>query len=710
MSEAATERAEAAHGSGVVRIERQGGVALIVIDNPPVNASSQAVRQALLDAVCAADAEADVTAMVIACAGRTFVAGADVREFGRTGLEPVLPQVVQRIEDAGKPVVAALHGTALGGGFEIALGCHARIMAPDAFVGLPEVTLGLIPGAGGTQRLPRLIGMVCALGLITGARRVGAAEALALGIADKVAAGDLRAEAAALAASLAGRPMRRLSTLAVPPFDAPAFDAAVTAACRKARGEAAPAVAAECVRLAAALPFGEGMRREREAFTGLIDTDQSKALRHAFFAEREVARVPRLERVTPRSVRTIGVVGAGTMGAGIAAACADAGFPVTVVEANGQALEAGRSRIAALFARQVKSGRITAARGEENSARVTLSADHAALREADLVIEAAFEDMAVKKEIFGVLARVARPGAVLATNTSYLDVDEIAASHGRGGDTIGLHFFSPATVMRLVEVVAPKAAAREAVATGLMVARKLGKIPVVCGVCEGFVGNRILAVWRAVAEMMLEEGALPQDIDAALEAYGMAMGPFAVSDLAGLDIAFARRRSLEATGPAATRERGRYASAVADRLVGAGRLGQKTGAGWYVYPEGKRTVDPDVTALIQAVSAHKGIVRRPIAADAIVRAVRAAMVNEGARILSEGIVPRALDIDVVLMAGYGFPRWRGGPMFEADRIGLDVILADVRAVQTLAGPPFAPAPLLEDLARSKRRFADLAPA
>jgi 3-hydroxyacyl-CoA dehydrogenase len=696
--------------TSVVRIDRQGAVALIIIDNPPVNASSQAVRQGLLDAVVTAEADPAVDAIVIACDGRTFVAGADVREFGRTGLDPILPVVVQRIEDSTKPVVAAIHGTALGGGFEIALACHARVMARDAAVGLPEVKLGLIPGASGTQRLPRLIGMLAAVDIITSGRRVAAPEALTLGIADQVAGADLRGGAAALASSLAsslaGQPLRRLSQHDVPAFDPGAFDAAAATARKKARGQIAPGVAADVVKLAATLPFAEAMAKEREAFMDLVATDQSKALRHAFFAEREVTRVPHLEGVTPRSVGKVGIIGAGTMGAGIAVAFADAGFPVTIVEMSAEAAEAGRKRIAGLWERQIKSGRITAAQRDEKLARVTLSQDYAALADADLVVEAAFEEMPVKKEVFGKLVQVAKPGAVLASNTSYLDVNEIGMSSGRPADTIGLHFFSPANIMRLVEVIEPSAAGKDAVATGVAVAKKLGKIPVVCGVCDGFVGNRILAVWRSITDMMIEDGALPQEIDAALESYGMAMGPFAVADLSGLDIGWARRKRLApARDPNV-----RYASTVADRLCEAGRFGQKTGAGWYVYPDGKRTVDPFVTGLIEQVSAEKGITRRPFPAETIERMVRAAMVNEGARILSEGIVPRALDIDVVLMTGYGFPGWRGGPMFEADQIGLDVILADFRAVQAFAGPGYEPALLLEELAQAKRKFADVTPA
>jgi len=686
-----------------VRIEIHGSVALLLVDNPPVNATSLAVRRELLAAIETAEQDAAIDALVIACAGKTFIAGADVREMDKITADPILPQVVQRIEDCTKPVVAAIHGTALGGGCEIALACHGRLMAPESSMGLPEVKLGLIPGSGGTQRLPRLVGLVAALDIITSGRRVTAAEALSLGLVDRIAGTDLQADAIALARSLAGAPLRRLSQLPVPAADAASVEAAIAAIKKKARGQSAPVVAAEIIRLAAELPFAEALARERAAFLDLIASDQSKALRHAFAAERAVTRVPHLEGVVPHAVESVGIIGAGTMGAGIAVAFADAGFPVTVVETSAEAAEAGRGRVASLWDRQVKSGRITQDERDDKLARVRVVQDYAELSDADLIVEAAFEDMAVKHAIFAKLAAIAKPGAVLASNTSYLDINAIAAGHARPADTIGLHFFSPANVMRLVEVVEPQAASKEAVATGVAVAKKLGKIPVVCKVCDGFVGNRILASWRAIVELMLEDGAFPEEIDAALEAYGMAMGPFAVSDLAGLDIALARRKRLAATrDPAA-----RYPSAIADRLCEAGRFGQKTGAGWYAYKDGKRAVDPFVTQLIEEVAAEKGIKRRPFPAETIQRYVRAAMVNEGARILEEGIVPRALDIDVVLMTGYGFPSWRGGPMFEADQIGLAAILSDMRDVFGFVGKGYEPAPLLEALAARGKGFADL---
>ena len=617
--------------------------------------------------------------------------------------EPLLPDVLDVIESGDKPVVAAIHGTALGGGFEVALACHARIMAQDAAVGLPEVKLGIIPGAGGTQRLPRLVGTLKALDLVTSGRFVKADEAAALGIADEVAQGDLRSAAMALARRLAGREPRRTSALPVPAFDEAAFDKAAQAVAARARGQISPVRAAEAVRLATRLPFAEGLARERAIFSELRDSPQARALRHAFFAEREVTRVPHLDGVKPRPVSAVGVIGAGTMGAGIAVAFADARFTVTVVETSTAAVGAGWDRISGLWDRQVKSGRITEEEKLDKLGRVTVTDDFAALAGMDLVVEAAFEDMAVKHDIFGRLSAIAKPRAVLATNTSYLDIDRIAAATSRAQDIIGLHFFSPANVMRLVEVVEGEASAPDAVATGVAVAKALGKLPVACGVCDGFVGNRILSRYRQVAEFALEDGASPEDVDAVLVGFGFPMGPFAVSDLAGLDIARARRKRLEAQRD----PRVRYASTLADRLCELGRFGQKTGAGWYRYVQGKREADPAVTALIAARLAERGIGAQALDRPRLERRIRATIVNEGARILAEGIVPRALDIDMVLVHGYGYPAWRGGPMFEADEIGTGEILEDMREVHAAFGFGWEPAPLLVEIGEAGRRFGDL---
>jgi 3-hydroxyacyl-CoA dehydrogenase len=688
-----------------VRTENHDGVALILIDNPPVNASSRAVRQGLAAAIEAANKDGAVDAIVIACEGRTFVAGADIREFGKPPLPPGLPDVLSIVEASMKPVVAAVHGTALGGGFELALACHARVLDSHAIVGLPEVKLGLIPGAGGTQRLPRLIGIRAAMDLAASGRQVKADEALALGIADSVVTEGLRQEALALARSLVGRPIRRLSEGAAPPFERAEIDAALVAIAQKSRGQASPMIAAQTVLLASELPFAEGMARERAAFIECLQSDQSKAMRYIFGAEREAPRAPQLEGISPRKVDRVGIIGAGTMGAGIAVAFADAGYKVAVVETSEAAVEAGRKRIAAPWDRQLKSGRLDTGQHQVRNASVSVTADFAALADCDLVVEAAFEDMAVKKDIFARLGAIARPGAVLATNTSYLDVGEIGAASGRPADVIGLHFFSPANIMRLVEVVEAPASAKDAVATGVAVAKKLGKIAVVCGVCDGFIGNRILAHWRPIVDMMVEDGAAPQGVDGALEEFGFAMGPFAVGDLAGLDIGWARRKRLAPT----LNPNVRYAATIADELCALGRFGQKTGAGWYSYSGGKRAIDPLVEGLIEKVRAQKHREQRVFSNETIQRLVRAAIVNEGAKVLSDGIARRPLDIDVVLINGYGYPAWRGGPMFEADALGLGRVLADIEEAHAFAGAGYEPAPLIVKLAREGRRFADLAP-
>jgi 3-hydroxyacyl-CoA dehydrogenase len=688
-----------------VRLVVEDGLAWILVDNPPVNAASQPVRAGIAAALEDAVADPAVGAVVLACEGSTFVAGADIREFGKPPVPPLLPDLLRAVEASPKPVVAALHGTALGGGFELAMACHARVAAPGAAVGLPEVKLGLIPGAGGTQRLPRLVGALAALDMITSGRTVKAPEALSLGIVDAVAKGDLRAEAAALARGLAGTPPRRTLDRTVAPVDPAVFDAAVAKVAARARGQVAPLRAADAVRLSFSAPADEGLARERAIFLDLVGSPQSAALRHLFFAEREAARVPLLEGAKGRPVARAGVVGGGTMGAGIAVCFADAGIPATVVETGEAAAAAARGRVAALYERQVKSGRITPPQRDERLGRIAVTTSYADLSDADLVVEAAFEDMAVKADVFSRLAAATQPDVVLATNTSALDVDAIAAASGRPAAVIGLHFFSPANVMRLVEVVRGAASSREALATGVALARRLGKLPVVCGNADGFVGNRILAVWRQVAEFAVEDGALPHEVDAALEAFGLAMGPFAVSDLAGLDIGWARRKRLAPTRDPAQR----YASAVADALCERGRFGQKAGAGWYRYRDGRREVDPEVVALVEETSARQGIARRPVAADLIQRRVRAAMVNEGAKILAEGVVANPAAIDLVLVHGYGYPAWRGGPMFEADTLGLPAVLNDVQEMHAAFGRGWEPAPLLVSCAQDGSRFADLPP-
>jgi 3-hydroxyacyl-CoA dehydrogenase len=639
------------------------GVLVVTIDNPPVNAASVDMRQGLFAAIDHAAATQEITGVVITGAGKTFVGGADIREFGKPMTEPLLPQLVNHIEESGKPVVAAINGAALGGGLEIALGCHHRIVSPAAKLGLPEVKLGIVPGAGGTQRLPRLAGVVAAAEMAATGRLAGAEEAQKLGIVDAVADDDLVAQAIASARALAGKPPPRTGELPVATVDTEAFDKMAAKVLARARGQDAPAEALRLARSAGERTLAEGLVDERATFIRLRDSDQAKALRHVFFAERAAAKVDGLEGVEPRTVRTIGIVGLGLMGSGIAVAALDAGYRVTGVETTAEAAQKGRERIAGLLDRNVASGRLDTAGREQRLSHLITSDRMEELASVDLVIEAVFDDLAVKTELFKRLDAIVRPDAVLATNTSYLDPDALATATTRPERVVGLHFFSPANIMRLVEVVNCARTAPDVLATALAVAKKLGKLPIVSGVTEGFIGNSIFSACRREAEFLLEDGALPQDIDAAMEGFGFAMGPFAVFDLAGLEISWARRKRL-----AATRDpNGRYVE-IADRLCETGRFGQKAGRGWYAYPEGKRTVDPEVTALIEAARAKKGITERGIDAQEIVSRLLGAMAAEGDRLLAGRIAQRASDIDLVMINGYGFPAHKGGPMFVAGRV------------------------------------------
>lgn len=643
-----------------VSLERRGATALIWIDNPPVNAASHAVRAGIVEKLGEADADPSVSAVVLIARGATFTAGADIKEFGQPPREPFLPDVCQAIEDSAKPVLAALHGTALGGGLELALAAHGRIIAADGQVGLPEVKLGVIPGAGGTQRLPRLAGVPAAVGIAASGRRVSATEALALGIVDRIAEGALDEDAVRFAQTLAGKPPRRTGRLGVPSFDRDALEEEIAAVEGKARGQLSPSLAARTVLLAADLPFEKGTAEERRRFETLLHSPQAEALRHVFAAERKAGKVPGLENAAPGEIRTVGVVGIGLMGAGIAVSFLDAGFTVRAVEQDERRAEAGRQRIEALYARAMKSGRVTETAKAERVSRLAVFAERTELAPCDLVIEAVFDDLGVKQALFRELSGIVRPDAVLATNTSYLDPDRIAEAASHPERVIGLHFFSPANIMRLVEVVRAAKTVPDVLATGLAVAKRLGKLGVMSGVCEGFIGNRLFTVYRRECDFMLEDGALPQEIDEAIEEYGFPMGPYAVNDLAGLEISWARRkREAASRDPAA-----RYV-AIADRLCEMGRFGQKTGQGYYRYESGRREVDPLVSQLVEEASREKGIARRAIAPDEIVERVLSAIVAEGRAILAEGIALRASDIDLVLINGYGYPAWRGGPMFEA---------------------------------------------
>lgn len=685
----------------VVSLERHGRVAVIRVDNPPVNAISAAVRQGIVDALAEAAGDDGIAAIVLAASGRTFMAGADIAEFGKPPEPPVLSEVVDALEASGKPVVAALFGSALGGGLELALGCHHRVAARDTRLGLPEVTLGLIPGAQGTQRLPRLAGVPKALEMIVSGKPIGAAEACDAGIVDEIAEGDPVEVAVAFAAKVEAP--RRLSEMAVPAEGASPEDfAAFRAAARKrTRGFSAPERAIRAVEAAVALPFAQGARRERELFLECLADPQSAALRHAFFAERAAARVPGIDKATPRrTIATVAVIGGGTMGAGIALACLAAGYPVTVLEQDADAEAAARARIASAIDGALAKGRIDAAAHAARLGRLATARDFAALAGADLVIEAVFERMDVKQEVFRKLDAVAKPGAILATNTSYLDIDAIAATTSRPQDVLGLHFFSPANIMKLLEIVRAAKTSPEVLASALDLAKRLGKTAAVAGVCRGFIGNRMLQGYAREAGLLLLEGASPEAVDRAMAGFGFAMGPFAVSDLAGIDIGYLLRKASppESYDPLAFR--------VHDRLVEAGRKGQKTGAGFYDYEDGRARASEAVAAIVEEEAARAGIVRREIPEDEIVERCFLPLVNEGAAILDEGIALRASDIDVVWLTGYGFPRWRGGPMYHADRLGLDHVLARIEHWRERFGERWwTPAPLLGRLARAGGDFA-----
>lgn len=686
--------------SGVpVRLEREGDIALILIDHPPVNALSLPVRKGLLRAIALLRDDVHLVGGVIAGVGRTFMAGADIREFDAPPAEPMLATITSALETLAKPVVAALHGTALGGGFELALACHGRVIAPDGAVGLPEVLIGLIPGAGGTQLLPRVLGPIGALEMIATGRRMPAAEALKMGLVDEVAT-DIRAAAMALARNLSVRDtLPRVSERIVPPCDAAEFEAAVAAVARRARGHVAPLRAAEAVRFAISQPFAEGIQREQALARALRQSTQSRALRYLFHAERLAARPP--AGAAARPFARIGVVGGGAMGSGVAVALADVALQTILVETDAGARSAAEQRIGAILDRQVEAGRLSPEARAERENRISTALDPATLARADVVIEAVTEDSAIKRATFRELSGVVRRDAVLASTTSFLDIDALADIVDAPDRVLGLHFFCPAHAARLVEVVRAARTGPAVLATGLALVRRLRKVAVVPRVGEGFIGNRILLRWRLQCEYALEEGALPEEVDAAHEAYGFAIGPFAAADLAGLDTGWgAWRRGAQ------HRVRERLVP-ISDWLCEQGRLGQKTGAGWYLHRDGKRLPDPVVAGLVARASAIRGIHRRKVLASSIQERMHAAMVNEASRILSEGIAARPSDIDVVMVHGYGYPAWRGGPLFEADAIGLGEILRRLEAIAAHDGPGWEPAILLRELARQGRHFCDL---
>ncbi|MGR3479898.1 3-hydroxyacyl-CoA dehydrogenase NAD-binding domain-containing protein [Salipiger marinus] len=631
------------------------GIACVTLDNPPVNALSAALRRALWDMAETLDADPDVRAVVLTCAGRTFIAGADVREFGQPPVEPHLPDVVARLEGAAKPWVAAIHGAALGGGLEVAMGCRFRVAAPTARVGLPEVSLGIVPGASGTVRTPRLVGMAAAVDLVTSGRHWPAAKALEAGLLDAVLEGDLTEAAMGFARRALEEDLHDpVSARPLSPMPEEFWTEARKTAARA--GHAAPLAALDCLRCASEAPFAEAMAKERETFLALRPSPEAQALRHVFFAERAAPRPAALKDVAPRALQRVGVIGGGTMGAGIAAACREAGLEVVLIERDDAALARGLAAVEAIFDGAMARGKLSQADRAARSDGLSGSTGYDRLAEADLVIEAVFEDAAVKRAVFAELGRHCRADAVLATNTSYLDPRGLTEGVPHPERMLGLHFFSPAHVMKLLEIVPLPDTAPEVLATGFALARALGKMPVQAGICEGFIGNRILKRTRAEAEQLVRRGVPLAQVDAAMRAYGFRMGPFEAQDLGGLDIAYLQREGARADGQDVPETLG-------DLLVRAGRKGQKTGGGWYDYAEGDRRPQPSPT--VEALLAPHVAAADPLPPEAIAAALVGAMAAEGQALLAEGIAQAPADIDLVKIHGYGFPRWKGGPMFAA---------------------------------------------
>jgi 3-hydroxyacyl-CoA dehydrogenase len=690
-------------------------IAVITIDNPPVNALSHDVREGLLKAVERFQADKKAKAALIAGAGRTFIAGADIKEFGKPLKDPQLPHITNVIEASDKPVVAVLHGTALGGGFEVALACHYRVAVANAKVGLPEVNLGILPGAGGTQRTPRLAGAAAAVDLITSGRHVEAEEARELGLVDHVdgKSGTPMEAGLAFTQLLLGnnegpRPTREMTArIEADKKDKDLFERLKADVNKKARGQLSPVIAINAIMAAVyTKDFDEGMKIERQLFQDLMKTPQREALIHAFFGERTVGKVPELAEGTARKVESIGVIGGGTMGSGITLAMMNAGIPVVMIERDDDALAAGRSRVEKTLQGGVDRGKLSGEQRDDMLAKLysgTTNMDR--LADVDLVIEAVFENMDVKKEIFTGLDAICKKGAVLATNTSYLDINEIAAMTSRPEDVIGMHFFSPANIMRLLEIVVADKTSDDVVATAFDIARRARKVGVRAGVCDGFIGNRILGKYLRVAQMLVEDGATPYEVDEAVVEFGYPMGPFAMSDLAGLDIGWMTRKRKAG----ARKAEERYSADWLDRICEMGRFGQKTGRGVYIYAEGDRRgkPDPEVLKIIDEVRAEKGKKPRSFSADEIMERYMAAMINEGAKVLEEGIALRPVDIDIVQITGYAHPRWRGGPMKHADMKGLKKVLASIRKLEKEDPWFWKPAGLLVELAEKGETFDSL---
>ena len=685
-----------------VTIAYEGEIAIVTVDNPPVNALNQAVRIGLVDAVKEIEAS-DAKAVVLACAGRTFIAGADIKEFDGPRLEPYLTEVIVAIEMCSKPWVAAIHGTALGGGFEVSLGCHYRVAIASAKIGLPEVHLGVLPGAGGTQRLPRIIGLEPAAEVITKGAPVPAPKAAEMGILEIV--DDLMEGAKAKARAVAGTEPPRIDRAPATPAPTDAEYAALRAKVEKAaKGQFSPVGCLDMIRRAYEIDLDAGLIEERNRFVELKNMDQSKALRHAFFAERAVAKPPVIDGVAPREVKTVAVVGGGLMGSGISTSLLQAGCEVVMIEMSAEAAEAGRGRVDANLASAVKRGMISEEKKAKMMAAIEPTTDYTAAAGADLAIEAVFEDMGVKQEVFAKLAAAMGDEAILATNTSYLNPNEIGKDTPNKSRLIGMHFFSPAHIMKLVEIVQAAETSPEVIATAFALAKRMRKVGALSGVCDGFIGNRMLAAYRRVCDYMMEDMRAIEPIDQAIRDFGMPMGPFQLADLAGLQIGWATRKRL-----APTRDPKQRYITVADTICEEGRFGQKTGAGFYKYVEGDRKPhsDPWVGEVIEAAAEKAGRPKRDFTAEEIQDRAMAVMINEGAKILDEGIAARPLDIDMVKLFGYGYPRWRGGPMMHADLIGVDKVLATMEAVAADDPGSWEVSPLLRKVAESGEGFAKL---
>ena len=699
--------------SELVSLTRDGEIAIITVNNPPVNALSPGVPEGIGEAIAKAAQDDAVKGVVLIGGGRTFIAGADIKEFGKVtsgekGRGSLLP-LLQTIEDCPKPTVAAIHGTAFGGGLEVAMAFHYRVAAPTAQVGQPEVKLGIIPGAAGTQRLPRLAGIAKALEMCALGEPVQASDAHKAGIVDRIIEGDLLTGSVAFVRELLAKgevprkSRERDEKLGNAAENAAIFENARAQAKKTRRGMTAPLAAIDAVEASTKLPFDDGCKREAELFRDCLFSDQSKALIHVFFGEREVAKIPGLPKETKTlEIRKAAVVGAGTMGGGIAMSYANAGIPVLLKEASQEFLDRGLATIRKNYANSVKKGRFSQEVMDQRMALITPTLTYDGFEEADIVTEAVFEGMELKKQVFGELDQICKPDAILASNTSTLNIDEIATATSRPEWVIGHHYFSPANVMRLLEMVRGKATSETVIASSMALSKKLRKVGVLVGNCRGFVGNRMLYPYAREAQFLVEEGALPQDVDGAIYNFGFAMGPLAMGDLAGLDVGWRIRKEYKHLEKPGIRQ-----PALADRLCEMGRFGQKTGAGWYRYDENRNRIpDPEVQKLIEQVSAEAGITRRTVTPEEIIERTQYALINEGAKILEEGIAIRAVDIDIIYLNGYGYPAWRGGPMWYANTVGLKKVYDRVCEFHEQHGDLWEPSALLKTLAEQGKTFAD----